>query len=195
MNDLILKGGRVVDPAQGLDKVTDIAFSGGKVAAIGDNLQGKDIRPVAGKIVVPGLIDLHTHVYWGGTSLGVEAELLARTGGDAFDCALPPDGKSLRVPSIVAAFARIVRYRIDKLGALADQEGKSPVLDALFATKEPKTGTDGTMSWTADVYNPSSEDDFVLMQLKYLEDSSLVTDSIGHRGLFRINATQWPHVF
>jgi dihydroorotase len=31
--------------------------------------------------VVPGLIDLHTHVYWGGTSLGVEAELLARTGG------------------------------------------------------------------------------------------------------------------
>ena len=79
--DLVLKGGRVVDPAQGLDKVTDIAFSGGKVAAIGDNLQGKDIRPVAGKIVVPGLIDLHTHVYWGGTSLGVEAELLARTGG------------------------------------------------------------------------------------------------------------------
>ena len=81
MNDLILKGGRVVDPAQGLDKVTDIAFSGGKVAAIGDNLQGKDIRPVAGRIVVPGLIDLHTQVYWGGTSLGVEAELLARTGG------------------------------------------------------------------------------------------------------------------
>ena len=79
--DLVLKGGRVLDPAQGLDKVTDIAFSGGKVAAIGDNLQGKDIRPVAGRIVVPGLIDLHTHVYWGGTSLGVEAELLARTGG------------------------------------------------------------------------------------------------------------------
>ena len=56
--DLVLKGGRVVDAAQGLDKVTDIAFSGGKVAAIGDNLQGKDIRPVAGKIVVPGLIEI-----------------------------------------------------------------------------------------------------------------------------------------
>jgi dihydroorotase len=39
------------------------------------------VRDVAGKIVTPGLIDLHTHVYWGGTSLGVEAELLARTGG------------------------------------------------------------------------------------------------------------------
>lgn len=81
MNDLVLKGGRIVDPSQALDKVTDIAFAGGKVAAIGDNLSGKDVRDVAGKIVSPGLIDLHTHVYWGGTSLGVEAEILARTGG------------------------------------------------------------------------------------------------------------------
>ena len=81
MNDLVLKGGRVVDPSQALDKVTDIAFAGGKVAAIGQGLSGKDVRDVAGKIVTPGLIDLHTHVYWGGTSLGVEAELLARSGG------------------------------------------------------------------------------------------------------------------
>lgn len=81
MNDLVLKGGRVIDPSQGIDKVTDVAFSGGKVAAIGDGLTAKDTRDVAGKIVSPGLIDLHTHVYWGGTSLGVEAELLARTGG------------------------------------------------------------------------------------------------------------------
>jgi ribonucleoside-diphosphate reductase alpha chain len=95
--------------------------------------------------------------------LRMKLDLLSRTGGDAFDCAMPPDGKALRVPSIVAAFARIVRYRVDKLGALVEAAGKSPVLDALFAKKEPKTGTDGTMSWTVDVYNPSSEDDFVLM--------------------------------
>ncbi len=81
MNDLVLKGGRVVDPAQGFDKVTDIAFADGKVAEIGDNLSGTDTRDVSGKIVSPGLIDLHTHVYWGGTSLGVAAELLARSGG------------------------------------------------------------------------------------------------------------------
>ena len=81
MNDLVLKGGRLVDPSQGLDKVTDIAFAGGKVAAIGDGLTAKDTRDVTGRIISPGLIDLHTHVYWGGTSLGVEAELLARSGG------------------------------------------------------------------------------------------------------------------
>ncbi len=81
MHDLVLKGGRVVDPSQGLDKVADVAFSGGKVAAIGDDLKGQDTRDVKGRIVTAGLIDLHTHVYWGGTSLGVAAELLARTGG------------------------------------------------------------------------------------------------------------------
>ncbi len=95
--------------------------------------------------------------------LRMKLDVLARTGGEAFDCSMPPEGKPLRVPSIVAAFARIVRYRVDQLGALADADGKSPVLDALFAKKEPKTGTDGTMSWTADVYNPSAQDDFVLM--------------------------------
>src|SRR5258707_11151665 len=81
MNDLVLKGSKLIDPSQGIDKVTDIACSGGKVAAIGDNLTAADARDVKGRIVSPGLIDLHTHVYWGGTSLGVAAELLARTGG------------------------------------------------------------------------------------------------------------------
>jgi len=95
--------------------------------------------------------------------LRTKLDVLSRTGGEAFDCPLPPEGKLLRVPSIVAAFARIVRFRVDQLGALAEPGGKSPVLDALFAKKEPKTGTDGTMSWTVDVYNPSAQDDFVLM--------------------------------
>lgn len=80
MNDLVLKGGRVIDPAQAIDRVTDIAFAGGKVAAIGDGLTAKETRDVRGKVVCPGLIDLHTHVYWGGTSLGVAAEPLARSG-------------------------------------------------------------------------------------------------------------------
>jgi len=44
----------------------------------------------------------------------------------------------------------------------------TPVLDALFAPHEPKTGTDGTLAWVADVRNPATEDDFVLM-LKELQ--------------------------
>src|SRR5919198_307406 len=82
--DLILRGGRVVDPSQKLDAVTDVAFVQGKVARIAAGLpaDGKaDIRDVSGRIVTPGLIDLHTHVYWGGTSLGIDAEDFCRNSG------------------------------------------------------------------------------------------------------------------
>src|SRR5450432_1601998 len=78
-HDLILKGGRVIDPAAGLDRIADIAFGGGKIAMIDDKLGGAhETRDVAGLIVTPGLIDLHTHVYWGGTSLGIAPEAYAR---------------------------------------------------------------------------------------------------------------------
>jgi dihydroorotase len=80
--DLILKGGRVIDPSQNIDRVTDVAFSGGKVAKVGNDLTGAaETRDVKGYIVSPGLIDLHTHVYWGGTSLGIDAEDFCRTSG------------------------------------------------------------------------------------------------------------------
>ena len=82
--DLILRGGRVIDPSQKLDATNDVAFSQGKVARIGPGLNadaGTDVRDVSGAIVTPGLIDLHTHVYWGGTSLGIDAEEFCRTSG------------------------------------------------------------------------------------------------------------------
>lgn len=82
-SNLILRGGRVIDPSQGLDAVMDVAFHDGKVAAIGAGLAGKDganVVDVTGKIVTPGLIDLHTHVYDKGTSLGVDAMQLFRRG-------------------------------------------------------------------------------------------------------------------
>ena len=76
--ELVLKGGRVIDPGQGMDRVTDVAFATGRIAAVGDGLTGNDIRDVTGLIVTPGLIDLHTHVYWGGTSLGIDPDSYAR---------------------------------------------------------------------------------------------------------------------
>jgi|TARA_B100000768_G_C11263239_1_gene369798 dihydroorotase len=82
--DLILKGGHVVDPSQGIDKVQDIAFTDGKVSKVSDEIpgsDGNDVRDVSKSIVVPGLIDLHTHVYWGGTSLGIDADDFCRHNG------------------------------------------------------------------------------------------------------------------
>ena len=60
-----------MDPSQGIDKRQDIAFANGKIAKVDDDLSSsdaKEIKDVSKSFVVPGLIDLHTHVYWGGTS-------------------------------------------------------------------------------------------------------------------------------
>jgi len=94
----------------------------------------------------------------------MKLEMLMKTAGDdAFEMPMPPEGEMKRMPSLVAAFAHLLKYRIEQLGALEINDGvTTPMMDALFAKKEPKTGTDGTMSWTVDVSNAGSGDDFVL---------------------------------
>src|ERR1700751_6175212 len=87
MADLVLRGGRVIDQASGRDETGDIDFGDGKVTAVWADLPagGKEIVDARGLLVVPGLIDLHTHVYWGGTSLGVDAaEEAGRSGPTTF---------------------------------------------------------------------------------------------------------------
>ncbi len=93
--------------------------------------------------------------------LAMKLETLAKAGGDEpFDMPFPPNGELRRMPSIVSAFAQVVKYRVEQLGI--DAGAATPVVDAMFSLKEPKTGTDGTMSWTVDVLNPRTGDDFVL---------------------------------
>jgi dihydroorotase len=81
--DLVLKGGRVIDPAQGIDGVQDVAIAKGKVAAVGPDLSrtGKSID-VRGTLVLPGLIDTHAHVFRHVTGrFGLDADLVGVRSG------------------------------------------------------------------------------------------------------------------
>src|SRR5213593_2094400 len=78
MHDLLLKGGTVVDPSTGLDGIFDIAVESGVIARIAPDIPGAEATrtiAVAGKIVTPGLIDLHAHVFEGFTRTGVNPDL------------------------------------------------------------------------------------------------------------------------
>ncbi|MBO0753328.1 MAG: amidohydrolase, partial [Bradyrhizobiaceae bacterium] len=61
--DLIVRGGRVIDPSLGIDAVRDVAVIGSRIAAVEENIKGDaaDTIDAKGKLVVPGLIDIHCH--------------------------------------------------------------------------------------------------------------------------------------
>src|SRR6186997_1726376 len=63
--DLVIKGGRVLDPGRRVDRVADVAIAGGRIRAIQPDIavsDAADVLDARGKIVTPGLIDLHVHV-------------------------------------------------------------------------------------------------------------------------------------
>ncbi len=75
--DLLIKGGRVIDPAQNIDDKRDVAISGDKISAVArdiPSLESQQIIDASDKIVTPGLIDMHCHVYHGGTKGGVNPD-------------------------------------------------------------------------------------------------------------------------
>jgi len=96
--DLLLKGGHVIDPKNNVDAVRDVAIKDGKIAKLAVGIPAasaiKTVN-VTGLYVVPGLIDMHTHVFWG---------LQKNSYGDG-DWSIPPDGFTLRegVTTIVDA--------------------------------------------------------------------------------------------
>jgi dihydroorotase len=78
MYDLVLKGGRVVDPSSGVDGVLDVAVENGKIARVAAGIAPAEagrVIEVGGKIVTPGLIDLHAHVFEGFNRTGVNPDL------------------------------------------------------------------------------------------------------------------------
>jgi dihydroorotase len=74
---MLIRGGTVVDPSQGLHAPRDVRLAGGTVAEIADGLApapGEEIIDARGLLVVPGLVDLHVHVFWGASHYGIEPD-------------------------------------------------------------------------------------------------------------------------
>lgn len=89
--DLLLRGGRVIDPHNEVDAQLDVAITDGKIVEVGaglDTVSAQAVVDVSGLIVVPGLVDLHAHVFH-----GTEPNAAYSDG----PYALPPDGFSFRV--------------------------------------------------------------------------------------------------
>lgn len=84
MYDLLVRGGHVIDPAGGFDGPADLAVRDGRVALVApaiDRAEARATLDAAGRIVTPGLVDLHTHIYWGVTYWGIEADPVAARSG------------------------------------------------------------------------------------------------------------------
>jgi dihydroorotase len=75
--DLLIKGGMLIDPAQHIHTHKDVAFAGGVVAAVGNDLpsgEASEVLDATGRILTPGMIDLHVHVFAGVSHYGIEPD-------------------------------------------------------------------------------------------------------------------------
>jgi dihydroorotase len=82
--DLLIKGGTVIDPARNLHEQRDVAIRRNRIAAVERDIPAASAARVidaGGQFVTPGLIDLHTHVYYGSTFWGVQADPIAARSG------------------------------------------------------------------------------------------------------------------
>ena len=81
--DIVIRGGEVIDPSQGLCKMCDVAVTGDRIAAVEESIDTSGVHQVIdarGQLVVPGLIDLHVHVY-PHAPLGLDPDPLCPAGG------------------------------------------------------------------------------------------------------------------
>lgn len=95
------------------------------------------------------------------TWLKEKLESIAKTDGKAFDMTMP-NGTVVEMPSEVAAFARLVHYQCEQLGAFTEAKlaKDTSLMDALMSKRRPRTTTSGGLAWYCDVHNQNTGDKF-----------------------------------
>ena len=126
---ILIQGGRVIDPSRGTDGIADVYLTEGKVAAVGRNIAGEEgtlIIPAAGKVVAPGLIDLHVHLREPGQEdleTVATGAMAAAAGGFTAVCAMPNTDPVVdnqgTVGFIVSQAQRAAKARVYPIGAIS----------------------------------------------------------------------------
>jgi dihydroorotase len=112
--DLLLTGGEVLDPGAGLSGPMDVGIAGGKIAAVAASLptdQARRTLSVKGRLVTPGLVDLHAHVLVNGHDMGIRTDQFCRASGVTTLCDAGSAG-SANFAALRAVLDHHVRTRI-----------------------------------------------------------------------------------
>jgi dihydroorotase len=126
---ILIQGGRVIDPSRGSDGVADVYLTDGRVAGVGRNIVGEEgtlVIPAAGKVVAPGLIDLHVHLREPGQEdleTVATGAMAAAAGGFTAVCAMPNTDPVVdnqgTVGFIVSQAQRAAKARVYPIGAIS----------------------------------------------------------------------------
>jgi dihydroorotase len=129
VTDLLIRGGRVIDPSRGSDGVADLYLKDGKIEAVGRNIPlqpGAEVVEAAGKVVAPGLIDIHVHLREPGFEHAetiATGAMSAAAGGFTAVCAMPNTDpvtdSQATVGFVVRQAIRAGKARVYPIGAVS----------------------------------------------------------------------------
>jgi dihydroorotase len=132
---ILIQGGRVIDPSQQMDTTADVLLEGGKISAVGTNLgqpEGAAVIDAGGKVVAPGLIDLHVHLREPGQEdqeTVATGAMAAAAGGFSAVCAMPNTDpvtdNQAAIGFVIRQSQRAQAARVYPIGAVSlGQQGK-----------------------------------------------------------------------
>lgn len=197
---LLIKGGRVVDPVNGIDQIADVLVDGEKIAGVGHNLieqnstEHIEVFDATDLVVCPGLIDMHVHL----REPGLEAKEEIRTGSEAAaaggftSVACMPNTKpiidsSILVSGILERARREAIVRVYVIGALTKgQAGKELAeIGDMVQTGAVALSDDGHFVESAQVFQTGLmyASMFDTPVISHAEDETLVSDGCMHEGL------------
>jgi dihydroorotase len=121
--DLLIQGGHVIDPAQKISAVRDVAIAGGKIARVAENIppaMARQVYDAKGKLVTPGLIDMHTHVYRYAINLSVDSDIVGFQNGvtTVLDCGSTGSGTFMGLRKYVMDVAQTRIYALLNISSI-----------------------------------------------------------------------------